>query len=121
MYMCCARVGRRAIGQTHMFFTIQNWRHLSEQRLVFFSSGIWFVAFCLNFCFISTRIMVQACVANCIDILGDCACMHGDCACMPLCYGIQIFQKPIQIIQHLLPAHVANASVTVAWCKNHYR
>ena len=50
--------------------------------------------------------------------LGDCACMHGDCACMPLCYGIQI--KPIQIIQHLLPAHVANASVTVAWCKNHY-
>ena len=66
--MCCARVGRRAIGLTHMFFTIQNWRHLSEQRLVFFSSGIWFVAFCLNFCFISTRILVQVCVANCIDI-----------------------------------------------------
>ena len=56
----------------------------------------------------------------CTFTLGDCACMHGDCACMPLCYGIQIFQKPIQIIQHLLPAHVANASVTVAWCKNHY-
>ena len=83
-YMCCAPVGRRAIGQTHMFFTIQTWRHLSEQRLVFFSSGIWFVAFCLNFCFISTRILVQVCVANCIDIHPRGLRMHAS-QCPSLC------------------------------------
>ena len=103
-----------------MFFTIQNWRHLSEQRLVFFSSGIWFVAFCLNFCFISTRILVQACVANCIDIHPRGLRMHAWGLRMHAPVLFKYSNQPIQIIQHLLPAHVANASVTVAWCKNHY-
>ena len=83
-YMCGARFARRAVRETHMFFTIQNWRHLSEQRLVFFSSGIWFVAFCLNFCFISTRILVQVCVANCIDIHPRGLRMHAS-QCPSLC------------------------------------
>ena len=35
IYMCCAPLGRRAIGQTHMFFTIQNWRSFFRFELCF--------------------------------------------------------------------------------------